>query len=123
MSFTDQPPVPQRGRRPAAGGTSGSARPTMAMVAARVGVSKQTVDCFVITVTRNNDPRITFLLERGIPFVAFGRPWDHPMSDTWWVDVDGAAGVEQAVHHLAERGHQRIAYLGWDRPSGLGDDR
>jgi DNA-binding LacI/PurR family transcriptional regulator len=85
--------------------------------------STKTVDCFVITVTRNNDPRITFLLERGIPFVAFGRPWDHPMSDTWWVDVDGAAGVEQAVHHLAECGHQRIAYLGWERPSGLGDDR
>jgi DNA-binding LacI/PurR family transcriptional regulator len=45
------------------------------------------------------------------------------MSDTWSVDVDGAAGVEQAVDHLAERGHRRIAYLGWNTASGLGDDR
>ena len=86
--------------------------------------SMNTVDCIVITNTQSKDPRITFLLERGVPFVSFGRPWGHAMSDTWWVDVDGAAGVEQAVDHLAERGHRRIAYLGWDgRPSGLGDDR
>jgi DNA-binding LacI/PurR family transcriptional regulator len=85
--------------------------------------SMNTVDCVVITFTQPNDPRVTFLLERGVPFVSFGRPWGHAMSDTWWVDVDGAAGVEQAVDHLAERGHRRIAYLGWDEPSGLGEDR
>jgi DNA-binding LacI/PurR family transcriptional regulator len=85
--------------------------------------SMSTVDCVVVTNTQTNDPRITFLLERGIPFACFGRPWGHAMSDTWWVDVDGAAGVEQAVDHLAERGHRRIAYLGWGPPGGLGDDR
>jgi len=85
--------------------------------------SMNTVDCFVITNTQGNDPRVTFLLERGVPFVSFGRPWGHAMSDTWWVDVDGSAGVEQAVDHLAERGHRRIAYLGWDTTSGLGQDR
>jgi DNA-binding LacI/PurR family transcriptional regulator len=85
--------------------------------------SMNTVDCVVITYTQPNDPRITFLLESGVPFVSFGRPWGQAMSYTWWVDVDGAAGVEQAVDHLAERGHRRIAYLGWDTPSGLGDDR
>jgi DNA-binding LacI/PurR family transcriptional regulator len=85
--------------------------------------SMNTVDCFVITNTQSNDSRVTFLLERGVPFVSFGRPWGHAMSDTWWVDVDGAAGVEQAVDHLAERGHRRIAYLGWPSNSGLGDDR
>jgi DNA-binding LacI/PurR family transcriptional regulator len=82
-----------------------------------------TVDCVVVTNTGIEDPRITFLLERGIPFVVFGRPWGHAMSDTWWVDVDGAAGVAQAVDHLAERGHRRIAYLGWGPPGGLGEDR
>ena len=85
--------------------------------------SMNTVDCFVITNTQSSDSRITFLLEQGFPFVCFGRPWGHAMSDTWWVDVDGAAGMEQAVDHLAERGHRRIAYLGWDTPSGLGNDR
>ncbi|MBC9822387.1 LacI family DNA-binding transcriptional regulator [Terrabacter sp. MAHUQ-38] len=226
MGFTDSPANQARGRRPAAERTAGSSRPTMAMVAARVGVSKQTVhyalnaperlspatvrrvlkaveelgyrpnqaarslstkspravgfrllptdresqsggilasylyelslaarqadhavfchaaatdeeeirviqeifstntvDSFVITNTQSNDPRITFLLERGVPFVSFGRPWGNAMSDTWWVDVDGAAGMEQAVDHLAEHGHRRIAYLDWGRPSGIGDDR
>jgi DNA-binding LacI/PurR family transcriptional regulator len=85
--------------------------------------SMNTVDCFVITNTQSNDRRITFLLERSVPFVSFGRPWGHAMSDTWWVDVDGAAGLEQAVDHLAERGHRRIAYLGWDGRNGLDDDR
>ena len=32
-----------------------------------------------------------------------------------WVDVDGAAGVELAVRHLLERGHERIAWVGWPR--------
>jgi DNA-binding LacI/PurR family transcriptional regulator len=86
-------------------------------------ISMNTVDCVVVTNTQTNDPRITFLLERGVPFACFGRPWGHAMSDTWWVDVDGAAGLEQAVDHLAERGHRRIAYLGWGPPGGLGDDR
>src|SRR4029450_7423640 len=45
------------------------------------------------------------------------------MSHPGAVDADGAAGTEQAVDHLAERGHRRIAYLGWDTPSGLGNDR
>lgn len=81
------------------------------------------VDCFVVTATREHDPRIPFLLERRIPFALFGRPWGLPLSDSWWVDVDGAAGVEQGVDHLAERGHTRIAYLGWKTPNGLGEDR
>jgi DNA-binding LacI/PurR family transcriptional regulator len=85
--------------------------------------SMNTVDCVVITNTQSEDARISFLLERGIPFVSFGRPWGQAMSDTWWIDIDGAAGLEQAVDHLVERGHRRIAYLGWDGPSGLGDDR
>ena len=42
------------------------------------------------------------------------------MSDIWWVDVDGAAGTEQAVDHLAERGHRRIAFLGWASPAASG---
>jgi DNA-binding LacI/PurR family transcriptional regulator len=83
--------------------------------------SMNTVDCVVITNTQSDDPRVSFLLERGIPFVSFGRPWGHAMSDTWWIDIDGAAGLEQAVDHLVERGHRRIAYLGWDGPRGSDD--
>ncbi|MEW9874120.1 LacI family DNA-binding transcriptional regulator [Arthrobacter sp. HS15c] len=85
---------------------------------------RNTVDCFVITCPSSDDlPLPLFLLERQIPFVVFGRPWGLPMSDCWWVDVDGAAGLEQAVNHLVDLGHRRIAYLGWEKSAGLAEDR
>ena len=80
------------------------------------------VDAFVVTDTYLGNPQAAALDERGAPFVAFGRPWEgdsrHP-----WVDVDGAAGTTLATEHLAERGHTRIAWLGWDESSWIGEDR
>ena len=71
-----------------------------------------TVDGLVLTDTTRRDPRIEFLASRELPFVCFGRTdLDLPHS---WVDVDGAVGTAAAVHHLAGRGHRRIAYLGVD---------
>ncbi len=40
-----------------------------------------------------------------------------------WVDVDGRAGVVLAVDHLVERGHERIAWVGWQKGSYIGEDR
>jgi len=84
------------------------------------------VDAFVLTGTRYDDPRIEWLAQQRVPFVAFGRPWgaehlDDP--ERLWVDVDGRAGVRMATEHLLGRGHQRIGYLGWPAGSGTGDDR
>jgi DNA-binding LacI/PurR family transcriptional regulator len=85
---------------------------------------RNTVDCFVTTCNSPDDLDIPlFLLDHHIPFVVFGRPWGLPMSECWWVDVDGAAGLEQAVNHLVDIGHQRIAYLGWEKSIGLAEDR
>lgn len=80
------------------------------------------VDGFVLANTRHGDPRPTWLLEHGVPFVAFGRLWDLPEL-TQWVDVDGRAGVRAAVAHLAEAGYRQIAFLGWPAGSPVGDDR
>jgi DNA-binding LacI/PurR family transcriptional regulator len=79
------------------------------------------VDGFVLSSVNYNDPRIHFLMERGFPFVAFGR--SNPELDFPWVDVDGAAGVRQAVEHLLARGHRRIAALAWPENSRVGNDR
>jgi DNA-binding LacI/PurR family transcriptional regulator len=80
------------------------------------------LDGFVLTSTHHGDPRTSWLAERGVPFVTFGRPWgaldSHP-----WVDVDGAAGTAAATRHLIRTGHRRIAFLGWPVGSGVGDDR
>lgn len=81
------------------------------------------VDAFVVTDTYAGTPQAGFLKDRDAPFVTFGRPWEDPAADHAWVDVDGAAGARAATRHLLEQGHRRIAWLGWERSSRIGQDR
>ena len=81
------------------------------------------VDAFVITDTYSGTPQAAWLQEREAPFVAFGRPWDDPAATHAWIDVDGATGAALATDHLREQGHERIAWLGWERTSRIGEDR
>ncbi|MDP9821645.1 LacI family DNA-binding transcriptional regulator [Nocardioides massiliensis] len=81
------------------------------------------VDAFVVTDTYRGDPQVEYLQQRGALFVAFGRPWDQAEAIHPWVDVDGAAGVAQATSHLADRGHEVIAWLGWTADQPIGEDR
>ena len=81
------------------------------------------VDAFVVTDTYLGNPQAAWLHERRAPFVAFGRPWNDPGARHPWVDVDGAAGADMATSHLIERGHHRIAWIGWRKDSLLGEDR
>jgi len=81
------------------------------------------VDAFVVTDTYAGTPQAGFLRERGAPFVAFGRPWDEPGADHAWTDVDGSHGARLATEHLLEQGHRRIAWLGWEKTSRIGQDR
>jgi DNA-binding LacI/PurR family transcriptional regulator len=79
-------------------------------------------DAFVIYDIEADDPRPGALLAAGVPFVAFGRTEDGA-SRYSWVDVDTPAGTGAAVEHLARRGHQRIAFVGWPEGSTIGDRR
>ncbi len=81
------------------------------------------VDAFVVTDTYAGTPQSGFLQQRGAPFVAFGRPWDDPTADHAWIDVDGAYGACVATEHLLEQSHRRIAWLGWEKSSRIGEDR
>lgn len=84
------------------------------------------VDAFVLTATFHGDPRTEWLIANDVPFVTFGRPWGiDDMNDPrhLWVDVDGWSGLHEATTHLLREGKVHIAYLGWPRPSGTGDDR
>ncbi len=81
------------------------------------------VDAFVATDTYLGNPQAAWLETRRAPFVAFGRPWDNPAARHPWVDVDGAAGAELATTHLLDRGHERIAWIGWRKDSWIGEDR
>lgn len=79
------------------------------------------VDGFILSDTNENDPRIRCLLDRGFPFVAFGRAneaWDFP-----YVDVDGETGIYKAVKHLFDLGHRRVGILAWPEDSLTGEYR
>lgn len=74
-------------------------------------IESDRVDGFILPNTNWDDRRIRYLMDVNFPFVAFGRSnpeWDFP-----WVDVDGVDGVQQAMAHLFELGHRRIACLAW----------
>lgn len=76
------------------------------------------VDGFILSDTNWDDPRIRCLLDRGFPFVAFGRAneeWDFP-----YVDVDGEAGERKAVEHLLSLRHRRIGLIAWPETSLTG---
>lgn len=85
------------------------------------------LDGFLLTSTNHGDRRSDWLREHEIPFVAFGRPWGREDAATTrdhdWIDIDGGAGTEAAVHSLAREGARRIGFLGWPEGSGAGDDR
>ncbi len=84
------------------------------------------IDGVVITGTFHGDPRTAWLIERGLPFVSFGRPWgvdDVADPAHLWVDVDGASGTADATRHALRTAGPRVAFLGWPSGSGTGDDR
>ncbi|HEV7172248.1 LacI family DNA-binding transcriptional regulator [Pedococcus sp.] len=85
-------------------------------------LASRLADGFVLTDTRHGDPRPRWLRDSGVPFASFGRIWDDP-THAGWVDIDGAAGVDAAVRHLAGNGFERIGFLGWPPGSPVGDDR
>jgi LacI family transcriptional regulator len=64
------------------------------------------------------DPRLLLLESAKIPFVTIGRVEEPACS---WVDIDLVAGLEEAVTHMAESGHARIAFLGFPHGENVAD--
>lgn len=83
--------------------------------------ARRQVEGFILADTNNDDPRIRFLLDNGIPFASFGRSNDE--WDFCWVDVDGQSGLRQITSHLQERGHRKIALITWPEGSRAGCER
>ncbi len=84
-------------------------------------IETRRVDGFVLSNIEYDDPRVSLLLERNFPFVAFGR--SNPDLVFPWIDVDGGLGIRQSVLHLLEKGHRRIAALAWPLDSRVGNNR
>jgi DNA-binding LacI/PurR family transcriptional regulator len=84
-------------------------------------IETRRVDGFVLSSIEYDDPRVSLLLERNFPFVGFGR--SNPDLMFPWIDVDGGSGIRQSMLHLLEKGHRKIAALGWPLDSRVGDNR
>ena len=68
---------------------------------------RRMADGIIITETQRRDPRIDYLIEKHIPFVAFGRSLSggtHP-----WIDLDFEHVAASAVARFVGHGHRRIA--------------
>lgn len=84
-------------------------------------ISSGRLDGFVLSETNTHDPRIPFLLDKGFPFVSFGR--SDAGLDFPYVDTDSQAGIQIAVEYLIGLGHRRIAFCGWNTDSLTGNFR
>src|SRR5581483_2805335 len=70
-------------------------------------VSRGFVDGLVISGTRRNDPRISFLANRQLPFVALGR--SETDAGHSWIDIDFEDMASEAIDRFVANGHRRIA--------------
>ena len=66
-------------------------------------------DGFILPRVMVNDQRVALLSDAHVPFVLYGRQDD--LSDCCWFDIRGEDAMRDAVLHLADLGHQRIAFI------------
>jgi LacI family transcriptional regulator len=72
-------------------------------------VEARRVDGFIIARTRRQDPRVEYLLDRGVPFVTHGRT--EARRPHAWLDIDGETASIRAMERLIGFGHRRIGFL------------
>ena len=68
------------------------------------------VDGVVHAEPRRHDPVRSALLERGIPLVSDGRPFDAGPDDAW-VDNDQAGAMSTLLDHLRDQGATRVGLM------------
>ena len=70
---------------------------------------RRLADALLIADTLPTDRRIDYLIDKAIPFVAFGR--SRSGGPHQWVDIDFAGAAKQSVARLAGQGHRRIGLV------------
>lgn len=79
---------------------------------AELMASRKLSGLLVVTSTKAGDDRLQRLQKTGLAIVAFDRPLPGAQTDA--VVVENRAGSEEAVRHLIQHGHKRIACIGYD---------
>jgi len=75
-------------------------------------VNDNSVDGFIVDLPRENDRRVTYLLDAGRPFVVHGR--DGRTGDYGWVDIDNYGNFYNLTRLMLANGHRRIAFINGD---------
>jgi len=75
-------------------------------------VRDNSVDGFIVDLPRENDERVTYLLEAGRPFVVHGR--EQRYERYGWVDMDNYGNFYRLARLLIANGHRRIAFVNGD---------
>lgn len=71
-------------------------------------VSESHVDGIILSGPRQDDPELMRLAREEVPVVLLGQM---PDSSIPFVDIDAARSAEQAVSHLTNLGHKRVAMI------------
>ena len=67
------------------------------------------VDAVILVRTRSDDTRVATLLERGVPFVTYGR--NARCAEHAWLDTDNEQAMRLVVERLALLGHRRVDFI------------
>lgn len=75
-------------------------------------VNDNSVDGFIVDLPREDDPRITYLLEMERPFAVHGR--EARSAEYGWVDVDNYGNFYNLARLMIANGHRRLAFINGD---------
>jgi LacI family transcriptional regulator len=73
----------------------------------------QQVDGFLLSPTLSGAINTEVLRDRGVPYAVVDRPLKGFRGDYDYAGFSNREGAVLGARHLLERGHRRIAYLGW----------
>lgn len=71
-------------------------------------VSENHVDGIILSGPRQDDPGLLQLVKEGVRIMLLGQLPDSPIP---FVDIDATRSAEQAVRHLVQLGHKRVALI------------
>lgn len=75
-------------------------------------VNDNSVDGFIVDLPRENDRRITYLLDAGRPFVVHGR--DGRTGEYGWVDIDNYGNFYNLTRLMVANGHRHFVFINGD---------
>jgi DNA-binding LacI/PurR family transcriptional regulator len=84
-------------------------------------INTNRVDGFILSDLTYGDSRVKHLMDRQVPFAAYGKA--NGEDGFPYVDVDGKRGIQLAIEHLVSKGHERIGLISWPDGFRIGDLR